>query len=541
MTTTGTTSYVYVRDHGSALTTDAPVGTTVLDVEFAADFDEDGGWLTFGDGFVYGYTTADHDAETVTLDEPLPVAAATDDLVNVVDSSGAPVVTWFAQVNLDDPDSPDAIDCEIPANLVDKFAEGPIDPPLPVVVSPASGSWEVVDAPGRELTNQSRDYSPGDSGWAFGPTVAQLPNAQVTGSLGADVVTANTIILSGRDLAVQVLNPLPLGMIASYIVDDGVTTAAVTTETIMFIFNVGALKAGRKYQIGYRCQTTTTVSPSDAYRVQLRYTLDGTVPTLSSPILDRSPLIQLGTAASAGSTFLNIFSMVLTADAPTVMLALTGNRVSGTAGTFQLRSNQPTGLEMWVSDSGLAAGIGGRGAQVSKSTGTPDPPPFGEYTETFAATAKQTYTQDAQPYDTGDNDCAVGVVQGGDQATTLVGFDDAGIRDDLAGATITGVTLRFRVKSAADAAGLDVSVNSHNFDPLPATYLTGGDQIGSRDDSAAGSTYTIDLPTTFGDDLRDGNAKGIGFFAWSNTAGYTGSIYGPGSGSEPALTISYTK
>jgi hypothetical protein len=440
---------------------------------------------------------------------------------------------------MNDPDSPDAIDCEIPQSLVDKFAEGPIDPPLPVVVSPASGSWEVVNVPGRTMTNQSRDYSPGDSGWAFGPTTAQLPNANVTGSLGADAVTANTISLGGQDLAGEVLDPMPVGMTANYVVGDsvsGVNTAQVTDETILFLFNAGPMKAGRRYQVGYHANTSSAVSPSDTYRTQLRYTLDSTVPTLSSPALDRSALLQPGTAATGGSTFLNVFSMSVPADADTVMFALTGARVQGTTGTFQIRcTSEATGLQMWVSDLGSAAGIGGSGAQVSKITGTPDPPPTGRYTQTWTSTARANYdlATGGQFY-VGNNDC----VQGDNHGSLI--FDEASIQAALAGATINSVTLRFRDSTAYQSAGLDVRVSSHNFTAIPASWGVGG-QITSRDDSAAGSTYTIALPTTFGDDLRDDNAAGIAFVAPTTALRYSGNIYGPASKSPPALTVSYTK
>jgi hypothetical protein len=544
MADTGLVQSVYVRDHGSALAADAAVGDTVLSLEFVADFDEDGGTLSLN-GDEYGYIAVDKEADTVTLGSAVTTAASASDMVTVVNSTGSPASTWFAEVLLDDPDDSDPVDCEIGTALVDKYDEGVYDPPVPVVVTAESGSWEVLTSPGQVLANSSRDYTPGEAGWVLGDDDAQLPNTNVVGSLGADNLSSDTFTLGGQDLQADIISGLPLGAIA-YAFADSVTatgTTTATTEMVFFRFNVGSLYAGRQYRFTYfGLVASTPAVAGDVYEVLCRYTTDGTTPTVTSPVMPRSAYrisYPIDSNVSFGKTFL--FS--LNADADNVRIAFTGQRAVGT-GSLGINNNDPNHtFYMACEDMGLTANVGGTMAQVSKATGTADPEPTATYTKRFNATSSRSYDGDGG-YRTGDpatHDCFQGYYSGTHGNTkSIVCFDDAAIRSTLAGASIQSVKLKFRVKHSYYNAGLNVHVKTHNFSSAPATYSAGG-EIAARSGCMEGSTYSVTLPLSFATDLKNGNARGVSFYGPSTNRAYYGYLYGPTSNSVPQLIITYTK
>lgn len=125
----GTLNFVNRRVLGDSLTAAATVGATTLQVDFVADFNEDGGQLALN-GATLGYDTVDPDLETITLSSPLAVAAAVDDRVDVVDG-GTVAAQWVADVSIDEGDN---VSATIPTALSRYFSEGTQDQPQSVQI-----------------------------------------------------------------------------------------------------------------------------------------------------------------------------------------------------------------------------------------------------------------------------------------------------------------------------------------------------------------------------------------------------------------------
>lgn len=84
-TLTGRIRSVDVLTYGDVLTTAASIGDSVLYLDDASDFDEDGGYALV-DGFPRQYLSADLDADTITLVTPLAAAHDEGDLIQVWDN-----------------------------------------------------------------------------------------------------------------------------------------------------------------------------------------------------------------------------------------------------------------------------------------------------------------------------------------------------------------------------------------------------------------------------------------------------------------------
>lgn len=110
---------------GHHVTVAAAVGATVLTLDDTADFDEAGGQVLVS-GQVYDYDAVDPIAHTLTLTEPLTVAAAVDDPAELFDPEvgGTIVVEYEADVLLDDQDPSDRpIQVSVPHGLVPMLEE----------------------------------------------------------------------------------------------------------------------------------------------------------------------------------------------------------------------------------------------------------------------------------------------------------------------------------------------------------------------------------------------------------------------------------
>jgi hypothetical protein len=509
-----------------------------------ADFDEDGGTLSLN-GDEYGYVSVDSEADTVTLGSAITTAASANDMVTIVNATGSPVSTWFAEVLLDDPDDADPVDCEIGTALVDKYDEGVYDPSVPVVVTAESGSWEVLTSPGQVLANSSRDYTPGEAGWVLGDDDAQLPNTNVVGSLGADTVSADVFTLAGQDLQVDILNSRTRGVLSQAVLGNStVDTANVSASTILAVFTATNLLAGRVYKINYGSTVTGTVT-GDVFLTRVYFSTDGTTPTTTGGIgiMDGSicPVTIVANQTVLGE---HSYYYYPTTDIDTLKLGFALVRSAGTGTAKYTMTNANLPFYAAVEDVGDASTVTGTISQKSKATGTADVDPVGTYTRTYTATASRSYDAD-NGFRTGapaTHDCYQGYYSGTHGNTkSLVAFDDSAIRAALSGATIKSVKLKFRVKHAYYNAGLNVRIKTHNNSSLPATYSAGG-EIASRDSCREGTTYTVNLPVSFGTDLKNGVARGVGFYAPGTNRVYYGYMYGVSTGSSaPQLIVTYTK
>lgn len=128
---------------GSEMVASAPIGTTVLQLDSAEDFDNAGGDLDVN-GARYSYLTADLDADTVTLASPgLTTAASVGDGVYVV-QGGQIALDWIAFVSTGEGDEAEVV---VPYADRQLWPEGDYNPPIPVILSADLESIAAV--PGR--------------------------------------------------------------------------------------------------------------------------------------------------------------------------------------------------------------------------------------------------------------------------------------------------------------------------------------------------------------------------------------------------------
>ncbi|UTN93030.1 minor tail protein [Streptomyces phage Marky] len=97
---------------------------------------------------------------------------------------------------------------------------------------------------------------------------------------------------------------------------------------------------------------------------------------------------------------------------------------------------------------------------------------------------------------------------------SIIMFNSATIAADLVGKTITGVTLKFKTQFSYYNAGLTAVIGTHNTSgtTVPASWPSGtkSNRV-TKKPCVAGTTYSVSLGTTIGNELKAGTAKGIIF------------------------------
>lgn len=416
--------------------------------------------------------------------------------------------------------------------------------------NPIVGGTNAGDTTGsRELVIPgitSDDYVEATQGWRIGEDgQAQFENINVLDTVGADTLTADTIQIGTADLMADLLNPLPLGLIAFGSAASGIATAQIgNVETALFTFNVGSLYGARYYKMHFRFHWQATVA-GDSFDFRIRYTIDGSTPSVGNSVF-ASGCHRVNAGNPTASTDVD-FTIYYTpsGDHDTVQFVLTAVRAAG-SGTGNIYQNTLERALVWtMEDVGLQSNVGGTIAQVSKASGTPDPPPTATYTKTFNATWSRSYDSDGGTR-TGDDTthCYQGYYSGTHGNTrSLIGFDYASIMSALSGATVNSVKLTFRVLHTFENSGAPIQIGGHNYTSKPSTWNGGNvaEQQTSKS-GIAGSTYTITLPSSFGTNFKSGAWKGIAIGPGpSNSQLYYAYLAGYGDSGAPKLTITYTK
>lgn len=588
----GTLLDVQTINIGTSLSVDAPTGTTVLTVDDATMFDEDGGLLTIADT-VYTYLTADLDAGLITLDAAgLLTDATAGDQVETYPTAQQKLA--LVDLGIHDGDF-EGVWATVPQALVAGLPDGLRDPAAAetvLVEEPTPGELVLADAtaaaaniptdtimdpssdeptqPQTVMTKvQSADYAPGDTGWALNDETVQLPDVNVIGELGADALTANTITLGDDDLANDLINPLSIGSVSYDVNTSGSHTGNFgTSEKLLFRYATGPLRTGRMYRIVCFGHLDTQVASS--VDIRWRYTWDGTTPGLSSTSLRVQRVVTVAAGTSTGFYMERIYQPG--ADYDNVRIAITGQVISPNSGLAYIGGiDSNRAFTMYVEDLGtsIAAGTAGALSQKSFGTGTyPAPPPdptsapdpsgtvdtgvtqpdpVTTYTKTWWATWARSYDSDGGTRNGDDTtDLYQGYISGTHGNTrSLFGFDYADIQAKLAGANVVKITITYRVKYAWGGAGIRVVLSSHTYGSKPGTWAGGNvnNDVADWGSQKAGVTYTHDL-TGLGisDGFRTGTVKGLGFGPGKTNDPkiYFARMYGAGS-SRPRITIVYRR
>lgn len=396
----------------------------------------------------------------------------------------------------------------------------------------------------------SEDYVEGTSGWRIGSDgQAQFYNVDVIGQAGITDLSVDTLAIGGNDFG-SYFDPLPLGVICySYLYSGDRIGDAGATELVGVIASMGSVKAGRLYKIGIQghFQAQGTIATTETYDLRMRYTNDGSNPTIASGMLAGGTIrINVGSPQTSADFSHNGFYSPI-ADYDTFKVGLTIQRAggTGTGGIYQGASDRR--LIIWVEDCGLYAAAlqaGTISQRLKVSNAAPDPDPIQAYTKSYTSNWWRSYDSDNGTR-TGDDDQNK-LYQGYYSSThgrtySAYGLPYAQIASDTSGATMTAAKLTFKVRYRAYSSGLDINVFGHDYTAKPSSFVTSHATYGvaSRANSNQGSTYTIDLGVTTANRFKAGTYKGLGFYATDNGDDQYGYMYG--SSSPPKLTLTYSK
>ena len=547
MKTYGSIVEVATVNIGENVTAAASSGATTIAVADPTTFKESGGQVTINES-IYTYTGIDVTASTITLASPgLEAAVAEDDRVELYPAE--PLKRAFIDLGIPEGE---AIQVTVPHALTAVLDEGlreEANRETVLLEERGVGKLFLADVASTPATLQSSTYVQGQTGWAFGDLDSQIDNLNIVSELGADTISARTILLDGQDLGAEGVGTLAKGVIASDTKDSGTATATVTTtETKLYEFSAGQMYAGRLYRMSVQGYLNGSVG-GDVFAVRVHYTLDGSAPTTASPNL-RTVEVEMQGTTNAMFDYSKVFTIA--SDTDNFRTALTLQRLSGT-GNAQI--SYIRSLDFNVEDVGSyeAAAAAGTLSQKSYEDATPaDADPVRSYTKTWWATWTRSYQGDNSIDPDGETGPDSGNLYHGYVSSnhgnhrSLIGFDYAAIQSALSGATIVSVKFTFRIKHTWSTGGADISISSHSYTSKPSTWSGGSvtqNRYNSTDDKE-GSTKTKSLPVAVGNEFKAGTTRGLGFGPAPNNSASSYYCYmygGETSSSRPRLTVTYTK
>ena len=168
--------------------------------------------------------------------------------------------------------------------------------------------------------------------------------------------------------------------------------------------------------------------------------------------------------------------------------------------------------------------------------------PVQTYTKTYACNESASYQEDGS--NRGVSDCYQGRYSStnGNQYS-MIGFDDAQIRTDLTGATVTKVELYLNNNHFYSNSGGNAVIGTHNQSTLSGSHSSSQitDNI-QQTHFDLGQAKWITIPNSIGTALKNNTAKGIALGPGPTTSqSYYGYFAGNGQSGEPQLRITYTK
>lgn len=407
-----------------------------------------------------------------------------------------------------------------------------------------SDGFHAYDADGELTVNISS--APAEDGGEFislrnsdGETVANIAD---TGNASFNNVYSDTDIFVAGDSIVSRVDALPRGILA-------ITTAPTSTA-----YTAAADAAGgrcwnrivvsnvdptRQYKVGYTARLDVNTPPAYV-GITCLFKWDGRALNTDN---DGVLFYQQWGGRSTDTTSDMIVSgehVFNNTNPPGTDLHLGFYVVSSVAGTRYEGSNYG---RVWLEDIGPSLsydvfdpnsnGGGADGGQVPVQT----------YTKTYSSTWTRSYQSD------GDSRIANGDMYQGYYDSTngnqrsLIGFNYSQIQSDLSGATVKTVKLTLKNKHFYWNYGGNVALGTHNYTSSPSSWS------GSRvDESLMTSTWTkgakktVTLASSFGTDLKSGDATGIALGPGNdNGLDWYGYFAGQNSGDRPVLTITYEK
>ena len=396
---------------------------------------------------------------------------------------------------------------------------------------------------------ESYDYVEAETGWRLGAEGAQIANLNALEEIGAEVTSTQSLLIDGDDLMTDIIPARSGGAVAYGHAESPANSLWITSGTnsgngfVIGLFNAGELDNERIYAIHWRL----TCNPDRAMSIttRLTYTTDGSYPGAAGAVLPGSH--ANAHASSAEWVTLNGFAIIDSGGGTGTTPFRFGLAVlTSDAGQFQVRTAAIHKPSIYLVDLGPRADAPRTLSLQNLSDGTTEPDPVQTYKKTWFTTWGRPFNGDGSVWKNGGNE-PNDLYQGRYDAThgntkSMIGFDDADIRSKLSGATIKKVQLTFRVKHAYYGTGLDVRIGTHNDSGQPVNFHQTQAEVAQKNGVNAGSTVTVTLPNSVGNDFKNGNIRGITFGPGeSNDKHWYGYLYGNQSGNGPKLTITYER
>lgn len=539
---TGVIESVLVRRSGSSLTVDVAAGGSVLPLDSVVDFDDDGGALQINDEQL-AYVSVDRDAETVTLAGTLAADATAADPVLTLDASGSAEIEWLVYVDLGEGD---AIPAEVDDPLRGYFPEGTSIQGLLAEVESFEGGnsrngedgstgYRAVARPFQEATPDSALTLTGDD--ASGETIAGLSPTGGFAARDLDVTNELRIALAGLVVDGQPLDDL-LGSFSRGIWGWGERTPDVTK-----IGNTGYgvlamrlyLPEARRASFHLQTRTAHSAGAGSRFNAVIRANYSATTePSQATGVSANYATFRFTTDVGAGNadTYVSSFGRVLEAGYYSLRLELrtiTGGHTLDTVGAtvLEVTDRGPANASenqafKPTSPGSLEAGGADAGSAAAPSTRT--------QVYEYDCINARSYKGDGS-LKTFDGDLWVGAIGFGEgNCKSALWFDDAKIRDDLAGATVTKVELwLYAMWRPSTTSGVMVIGTHGDSTPRSAWVDVGGKVLDRKRESnwVAPEGRWVTLPN-WGPDLANGDVRGVLVGPGPTTSTtYAFGLYGP--------------
>jgi hypothetical protein len=349
----------------------------------------------------------------------------------------------------------------------------------------------------------------------------------------------NGLYIEGDEVR-DLIDERPRGIISWVEINGDSIATTGTSDTIMGRVNVNDFDTSRAYRFtGLMHFDCNGVSPT-YMGIRVRYAWDADPTTASSVLFEHQWGGRDPTQTDEFSPIHFVFDdTMLTGSGTDLRFAL--STFSSVAG---IRVQDETWNYLSVEDIGPTITRQGYSVPATGGGGGGGSPPT-TYTKTYAATWTGSYQGD------GDRRNSNGDMYHGQYDSTqgnqksVIGFANATIQSDLAGATITKVELALKNKHFYYNDGGTVVIGHHNStaSSAPASYPGGTTSVVNSTNWAKGAAKYVSIGTAFGNGLRDDTIEGIIIGPGDSTSK---TFYGYFAGyndatNRPKLRITYTK
>jgi hypothetical protein len=164
--------------------------------------------------------------------------------------------------------------------------------------------------------------------------------------------------------------------------------------------------------------------------------------------------------------------------------------------------------------------------------------PTRNYTKSYACSDSGSYDSGGSYISFYGSEMVVGAYSGSGIRKSMAIFPS--MTADLAGATITGMSITFHDHHTYYNSGASYNIGLHGNSTLPGTYNSGTGSIISGS-IAKGATKTVTIPSAYWAGFISGAYRGFNMSAPSTSLSYYSKYDGNAWSYEPKITVSYTK